>query len=103
MTSVDGINAVLGKSIGLGKGLTARCLVVKQQSRQPAVLPPDPQFIPVTANGIDLIIGWDPGCNGLNASILERIQPTLRWSEPDTTVPVSVNRSIALESRIDGR
>ena len=60
MTSVDGINAVLGESVGLSIGLTARCHAVKQQSRQPTVLPPDPQFIPVTTNGIDLIIGWDP-------------------------------------------
>jgi hypothetical protein len=102
VTSIDRINAILSESIGLGIGLAGHCGAVKQKLRQPPVLTPDPYVIRVSVNGINFVIRRDSSWNSLNISILERIEPTLRWGEPETTLRISINRSIAFESRIDG-
>src|SRR5262249_2078365 len=100
--SIHGINTVLSESIGLRISPACHGPVSKLQMCEPNALAPDPHAIRVAADGIDDVIGWDPGCNRLDTTILEGVQPTLSWSEPCATLPVNVNGSTVLETKIHG-
>src|SRR6267378_3175052 len=69
---------------------------------QSPALTSDPHHICPSTDGIDDLIWWYR-CNGLNASILENIQPTLSGSQPGAALRVDIYRAIVFETTIANR
>src|SRR6202030_1325590 len=99
---IHSIGTVLGQSVCLCITLARYRTVVKSYTSQSPALPSGPHHICPSTDGIDDLIWWYR-CNGLNAAVLENVQPTLSGSEPGAALRVDIYRAIVFETTIANR
>src|SRR5580658_4758946 len=98
-TLIDGVNAVLSQSVGLGVGLGSQGPILVLKAGQPAVLSAQPDLAFLAGNGIDHVLIQPGFANGLGTAIFQLIKATGAGSEPDSVFGIRVDGSIALRGK----